>query len=198
MGKVRVGSHIRSGRPVKAYSQNRRSAVGGGAGLLVAVVVGVAWLNFGSLSSLTQLGQGRVETMPASVERIVDGDTIVVRDRNGEDLGRVRILGMDAPELSLNGRPAMCGATAAQEELARLLEGQNVQLVTDPRQPDRDDYDRLLRYVEVGSVDVTESLIRSGHAPATSRAQTHTRHETYAAAESDAQEHERGLWGTCL
>ena len=100
--------------------------------------------------------------------------------------------------MARDGQPAMCGARAAKDELARLVQGGTIDLITDPKQPDTDRYGRLLRYVEVDTTDVSESLIRSGHAPNTSRGRSHTRYEKYAAAEDDAQHQQRGLWGTCL
>lgn len=196
MGRTPIKGHHRGGKWVGSYSQNRQTAAGGGAALLAAGVAAGLWWNSGQ-PTLSQLRDGRAATTSASVARIVDGDTFIARDSTGKNLGRVRILGMDAPELARDGKPAMCGASAAKAELARLLEDRDVDLVTDPQQPDTDRYGRLLRYVEVGSTDVSESLIRSGHAPNTSRAQSHTRHDTYAAAEDEAQEQQRGLWGAC-
>lgn len=190
---VQVRGHFRNGAWVSPHT--RRGGAAGGGVLLGAVAV-VLWWNAGHPSLLpTQHSKGA--TTGASVTRIVDGDTVIARDAQGQDLGRVRILGMDAPELARDGRPAMCGAADAKEELGRRLDDHDITLVSDPNQPDRDTYGRLLRYVEVGSTDVTEALIRSGHAPNSSREPGHIRHDTYVAAENDAREHQRGLWSAC-
>ena len=164
--------------------------------LAAGLVAGLWWHN--GAPPLSQLRDGAGETTRATVVRVIDGDTIIARDSSGSDLGRVRVLGMDAPEMARDGQPAMCGARAAKDELARLVQGGTIDLITDPKQPDTDRYGRLLRYVEVDTTDVSESLIRSGHAPNTSRARSHTRHKDYAAAEDEAQQQKRGLWGTCL
>lgn len=196
MGHTPIRGHYRNGTWVSPHSQNRRSAAGSAAGLLAAGIIAGLWWHNGK-PSLSQLRDGPSETTRGSVVRVIDGDTIVARDSNGNDLGRVRILGMDAPEMARDGKPAMCGAEAAKNELARLLRNGTVAMVSDPKQPHTDRYGRLLRYVEVGSTDVSESLIRSGHAPNTSRAQSHTRYEDYAAAQDEAQTQQRGLWVAC-
>lgn len=191
---VSVRGHYRGGRWVSAHT--RRGGAAGG-GVLLGAAAAVLWWNAGHPSVLPSQ-QTKGVSVAAVMTRVVDGDTIIVRDRSGKDLGRVRILGMDAPELAHDGQLEMCGAKAARDELVRLLERGEVDLLTDPQQPNADRYGRLLRYVEVDSTDVSESLIRSGHAPNTSRARSHTRHKDYAAAEDEAQQQKRGLWGTCL
>lgn len=57
------------------------------------------------------------DTPPASetsqaaiVEYVIDGDTFNATNAAGEDLGRVRVLGIDTPEKSRNGEPAQCYA----------------------------------------------------------------------------------------
>ena len=70
----------------------------------------------------------------ATVARVIDGDTIVLAD--GE---RVRLIGMDAPEV---GRP---GADQATRFVRERVQGQTVWLEADGR--DRDAHGRLRRYV---------------------------------------------------
>ena len=73
-------------------------------------------------------------------ESVTDGDTL--RLANGE---AVRLVGIDAPE---NG---VCGSVKATELLSRLTLGERVTLTAPVR--DRDRYDRLLRYVDVGGTE---------------------------------------------
>lgn len=83
------------------------------------------------------------------VAHVVDGDTVLLGN------GRyVRLLGMDAPEVG------MCGSERATANLVRLVEGRQVRLARGP--VDRDRYDRLLRYVDVGSVDAGLRLVKNG------------------------------------
>lgn len=83
------------------------------------------------------------------VARVVDGDTIELD--NGDD---VRLVGIDAPE------EGTCGAARATEKLVALVEGRRVLL--ERAGDDRDRYDRLLRYVDRGTVDAGLAMIESG------------------------------------
>ncbi|WP_299927353.1 thermonuclease family protein [uncultured Nocardioides sp.] len=132
------------------------------------------------------------------VTAVVDGDTLRVEDLGGRELGRVRLLGIDAPEVAHPPTPAECYADQATDLLEELAPvGSTVQLVTDSGQPDRDRYDRLLRYVDHDDVDVAHELLARGAARRYEAAQDLAREDSYAAAADDAQEAPRGLWGTC-
>lgn len=196
--------------PVKGYTRGDGTRVrahtrGGSIAATIGALalMAVAWNATGQPMPFQGglLGGHEGETTQASVTRILDGDTITAQDDKGRDLGRIRILGMDAPELAHDEQPAMCGADDAKDEAARLLEGHKVTLVTDTDQPNRDKYGRLLRYADItkggSTVDITETMIRSGHAPNTSSAGTHDRHDSYAAAQDEAEERSRGLWSQC-
>ena len=98
------------------------------------------------------------------------------------------------------GAPAPAGcyadqATGLLEDLAPV--GSTVQIVADSGQPDRDRYDRLLRYVDHDDVDVAHELLARGAARRYEAAQDLAREDSYSAAADDAQEADRGLWGTC-
>ncbi|MDG1367811.1 MAG: thermonuclease family protein [Acidimicrobiales bacterium] len=80
----------------------------------------------------------------AIVERVVDGDTIIVEIHNTR--GRVRLLGIDTPESVAENRPDQCCGAESSEYLRGLLpEGTEVTLIRDVQARDR--YDRLLAYV---------------------------------------------------
>jgi micrococcal nuclease len=137
-------------------------------------------------------------TTQVRVTAVVDGDTIRVETLAGRQLGRVRLLGIDAPEVAHPPEPAECyaeDATGLLEELAPV--GSTVDLVTDTAHPSRDRYDRLLRYVDHDDVDVARELLASGAARRYEAAQALTREESYSAATDDAQDAECGLWGSC-
>ncbi|GAA3621544.1 hypothetical protein GCM10022199_27530 [Marihabitans asiaticum] len=140
-------------------------------------------------------GSGSAESTTGTVTRVVDGDTVVVADKSGRDLGRVRILGMDAPETN----PAQCWSKESTQAAKRLLEGKDVTLVSDPKNDDRDDNGRLLRYVDLPggdgkSRDVTAVMLRQGHAWKTAKARTHTREADYRAPSKAAKAAGRGVW----
>jgi micrococcal nuclease len=130
------------------------------------------------------------------VERVVDGDTIVVRAR-GERV-TVRLLGIDTPET--HGGPIECGGAAASEHLAWLARpGTRVRLVTDPGSGDtRDRYGRLLAYVDSERGDLGERQLRAGLAYVYRyRGRRFSRLNRYRDAENDARAHERATWSAC-
>ena len=87
------------------------------------------------------------------VTRIVDGDSIEC-----DPVGRVRLLGIDAPELA---QPPF-GARSL-EALERMMpEGGHVWLENDVELRDR--YGRALRYVWVGDDMVNQAMVREGYA----------------------------------
>ncbi len=130
---------------------------------------------------------------PHAVDRVIDGDTIVVTmkldDTSVQE--RVRIIGIDSPEV---GQP---GADVATAWLSDLLAGEDVYLDWEKEngKPTRDRYGRLLAYVlrapdgmDVGFEEVREGL---AHAYDT---YTHRRQQEYDAAQESARAATRGLW----
>lgn len=186
--------HLRSGRPVRAHT--RRGPGGGGSvlgvlGAALLIVVGIRYLGADDVLDLDVV-PGAATSTTVSVARIIDGDTLTYRE-DGREV-RVRILGYDAPETT----GQTCGdAAAATAALTELVDGRQVTLTTDPGQKDRDDNNRLLRYVDVGETDVSRAMIRDGYAPATSRAGEHARHDTYAWAQQAAQRESAPYWRAC-
>lgn len=111
------------------------------------------------------------------VSNVVDGDTIDLD--NGES---VRLVGIDTPERGA------CGHERAAAALERMILGKRVRLVESDE--DRDKYDRLLRYVEVGSLDPGLRLLRKGLAVARYDSRDgygrHPREDAYIAADEAA------------
>ena len=124
------------------------------------------------------------------VERVLDGDTLLLA--GGE---RVRVLGIDTPEVARDGRPAECGADDATRAARELVEAQVVRLRPDPGQADRDDFDRLLRYVETGAgQDLGLTLVSDGHARVFAPRGDVARQSTLERAEAQARGGGVGLW----
>src|SRR3954464_10027563 len=100
----------------------------------------------------------------ARVERVVDGDTIVVRLDGGGARERVRYIGVDTPESVKPGTPVQCYAKAAAHANARLVAGRRVRLVRDAEERDR--FGRLLAYVYrvPDGRFVNAALVRGGFA----------------------------------
>ncbi len=132
-------------------------------------------------------------TTSGMVERVVDGDTVVV------DGQHVRILGADSPETKDPRKPVMCGGPEATAFAHRLLDGQHVTLVGDPTQADRDRYHRLLRYVRLDDGrDYSIELVRAGWArDYVFHNKPVQEQDQIMAAQTEAQAARRGLWGQC-
>src|SRR3970282_1534266 len=123
----------------------------------------------------------------ATVERIVDGDTLVVRGG-----ARVRLVQIDAPE---SGEE--CYAWAATRELARLTPpGTHVTLEAAPALDRVDRYGRLLRYVHTGGANVNLVLVRRGAATPWFYDGDRGRYAgRLLAAVTAARAGRRGMWG---
>ena len=126
----------------------------------------------------------------ASVQRVADGDSIVLQ---GGD--RVRLLQIDAPELG----EGECYGRDAFEELERMLQpGDVIILEADPRLDRVDRYRRLLRYVRVEDTNVNVELVRRGAATPYFRRGARGRHaDALLEAVDEARDERRGVWGAC-
>jgi micrococcal nuclease len=124
----------------------------------------------------------------AVVERIVDGDTLVVRGG-----ARVRLVQIDAPE------DGECYSAASTRELTRLAPpGARVVLGTDPRLDRVDVYGRLLRYVQVKGMNVNVELVRRGATTPYFFDGDRGRHaQALLSSVSSARTARRGMWRAC-
>ena len=111
---------------------------------------------------------------------IIDGDTF--RLANGDT---VRLIGIDAPELS---QP---GGVLSREYLAHLLLGNPITL--EKGYKDRDNYHRLLRFVYIGNLCINEEMIRQGYAEARYLPGSPVR-DYYVHLEIQAEAAKAGLW----
>lgn len=125
-----------------------------------------------------------------SVARVIDGDTIEIG--GGE---RVRYIGMDSPEMALDGKPADCWAQKATDKNRELVSGKIVELRKDVS--DRDKYGRLLRYVFVDGIFVNSELVREGFASAWAYPPDVKYQDEISAAQTEAQKNKSGLWTAC-
>src|SRR5689334_7778228 len=87
-----------------------------------------------ALAASVAAGCGITRTGPAEYEatvtRVVDGDTVVVRYTNGST-DKVRILGVDTPETHKPGTPVQCYGPEASQFTQRMLTGRSVRLELD-------------------------------------------------------------------
>jgi micrococcal nuclease len=132
----------------------------------------------------------------ATVERIVDGDTLVA------DLGgtseKVRLIGVDTPESVKPNTPVQCFAKEASAHLAQLLPvGSAIRLERDVEARDR--YDRLLAYVYRADDDlfVNLELAEEGYANPLTIPPNVAHANDFVAAAGRARESAKGLWSAC-
>jgi endonuclease YncB( thermonuclease family) len=153
-------------------------------GGLVALVLAAAWLLARLLPAIRRrVAPRQVRTVSTAAPKaltpftgqvhVIDGDTIVVNRT------RIRLFGMDAPELSQHG------GRRAQSHLILLAGGKLVRVepvVTDC-------YGRIVARVWMEEVDLSDRIVRDGFAVATSKWNS-----DYDSAELEARRYRRGLW----
>jgi micrococcal nuclease len=136
------------------------------------------------------------DVAPALVLKVVDGDTIDIRDDNRGRL-RVRLLGIDTAETKKPGYTIGCWGPEATEFAKSTMVGQRVALVPDPTQDTTDRYGRTLAYlVRSDGWDYSVEAARAGVAqPYVYDDNPVSRYTAIKAAETEARESHRGLWG---
>jgi micrococcal nuclease len=127
------------------------------------------------------------------VTKITDGDTIHVRYQGRDD--RVRLIGVDTPEVPWYGGKAECYGVEAGLYARRRLDGRQVRLAFDADLRDR--YGRLLAYVYLGDEFFNLTLVRLGYATADPVPPDTSMAPRFAAAEQEARAAGRGLWSAC-
>ena len=143
------------------------------------------------LCSILLLNQGvhaksakRIKVYSAVVTRVVDGDTVWIRTANRVKPVKVRIVGIDAPEVcQSDGR-------ASSDALYRRLMGQSV-TVSATTTRSHDEYGRLLAKVDLRGEDIGHWMVLNGYAWSYSYRR---KPGPYAAEQSQAVAARRGLF----
>jgi len=127
-----------------------------------------------------------------AVERVVDGDTIIVR--RGTERERVRLIGIDCPEIGRNEvDPHSPGWLATMFVFSLLEPNAQVRLDYDSERTDR--FDRTLAYVYLPDGRMlNEVLMEEGWAKVM-RIPPNTRHaDRFAELQSQARSQGKGMW----
>lgn len=139
---------------------------------------------------------------PVTVERVVDGDTLVVTGEPGSVLPtagehRVRLLLVDTPEVDGPDADEECLGPEASAFTTDLLPlGSTLMLAAD--QDPVDDFDRLLAYAWTPEgVFVNEALAANGFAYAVLFPPNDEHIDVVTAAEQRARQARLGVWGSC-
>src|SRR4051812_19821496 len=129
----------------------------------------------------------------AAVVRVIDGDTVDVR-LDGQVV-RLRLIGIDTPEVVDPRRPVECFGREASARAHELLDGQTVRVEADPTQGDMDRYGRLLRYIWLGDGRLfNQEMVAQGYAFEYTYNVPYKYQAAFREAERDAREAQRGLW----
>ncbi len=128
----------------------------------------------------------------AVVAYIIDGDTLVLQ--GGQ---RVRVLGIDAPEMERNGQPAQFLAHKSKAALADLTRGKRIRLEYGRLRYDH--YGRLLAYLILPDSSVANvEMVRLGLAHVYFHPPNMGHREELLAAQREALAAGRGVWQKAL
>lgn len=131
---------------------------------------------------------GGEDLRSAVVERVVDGDTLLLE--TGE---RVRLIGVDTPETKHPDRPVELFGLEAAEFVQRRVEGKTVELRFDRER--FDPHQRLLAYVYIDEECLNEEIIRAGYSKAITRFPYRSSQKiVFIAAENEARNAKRKIW----
>lgn len=134
------------------------------------------------------------DATPATIERVVDGDTVELTDGT-----TVRILSVDTPETVAPNRPVECWGPEASARTAELLPaGTDVLLASDVETHDR--YGRTLAYVWRASdgLFIDAELLARGDARVLIIEPNNAHAAELTALSETARSQSLGLWGACL
>lgn len=124
------------------------------------------------------------------VTRVIDGDTIEI-----EGGKRVRLIGMDTPEINKTGETGCFGKEAAGYA-TKLLNGQMIRMEKDVSEVDR--YNRLLRYIYLGDTMINNKLVRDGYARVYTYPPDVKYKDKFLESEKFARDNNLGLWSKCV
>ena len=124
------------------------------------------------------------------VASVVDGDTL--RLKAGQ---KVRLIGIDTPELGRDGHPDRPFAREAREALRHLVDLSGWRILLQPGIEPRDRYRRVLGHAySTDGNNLTAALLRQGLGYQAVVAPNLNHLECYQAAELEARKAEAGLW----
>ena len=149
------------------------------------------------LHELSESGASSDGGRGARLIAVVDGDTIKVKI--GGKTESVRLIGIDTPETVRPGVSVECGGPEASASMHDLLSpGDQLKLIRDRSQDDRDRYGRLLRYAELDGDDIAQGQLSRGWAEVyVYDSNPYQRLSAFKKAAAGARQSGRGAWGAC-
>ena len=138
---------------------------------------------------LLSMVHGSAFAETAHVERVIDGDTVILADGT-----RVRLIGINAPEIENRdfGHRGEPYGEASKQVLKKMVEGKDVDLQEGPEKKDR--YDRRLAYIYLPNhFFVNQKLIEVGAAEAY-RKFDHPYRSEFIQIENRIKQEKLGMW----
>ncbi len=124
------------------------------------------------------------------VSHVVDGDTLALAGGK-----KLRLIGIDTPELGRDGAPDEAFARAAQAEVLRFLGARSTEVRVLPGVEPEDRHRRLLAHVfDDRGRNLSEHLLRQGLAYQVTVPPNERLSDCYQGAESEARRLRLGLW----
>lgn len=126
-----------------------------------------------------------------TITQIIDGDTFIVNNKT-----TIRLIGINSPEKD------QCFHSQSRQAVAKFLKDKSVYL--EKEITGQDEYARLLRYAFIPAAGdrednlfVNDYIVRQGWAQAMPSAPNSRYRDLLYAAQEEAINHNRGLWGAC-
>lgn len=141
-----------------------------------------------SVTKIENISSPQIAT--EKVVRVIDGDTFEI-----EGGIKVRLIGVDTPELKNKNKTIDCFAKEATEELKKLILNKDVVLQKDVSETDR--YGRLLRYVYQDGQMINDLLVSSGFAKVATFPPDVKNSKLFIESQKLAKENNIGLWQKC-
>jgi len=125
----------------------------------------------------------------AILEYVIDGDTIVLKDKR-----HIRLIGINTPELSHNNSPSEAGAVTARNVLKEILGNSPfIQLLYGRERHDR--HGRTLAHIFAGGINIQSQLLKAGLAMPLQIPPNLSLADCYNKVSQFAKDQQLGLWG---
>lgn len=181
--------------------------------IIIGILIVIGWRLwlFCHPSTQTSSQQSSRGMIFGVVEKVYDGDTFEVRTVEGK-LEKVRLMGINTPEVSGPYRHAECYGGEASQFMKQLLpEGAQVTIIAEGASFTYDQYHRMLGYAYQGRHDLTtsssqehelpsinEQLLAAGYAREyTYHHQSYRLQSLFQNIEYHTRQEQKGLWRAC-
>ncbi|UXU51539.1 thermonuclease NucI [Staphylococcus arlettae] len=165
--------------------------------IVVIVVLGVLLFQFinhtGPFNNNESSSQnGPEDAEQVHIERVVDGDTFVAKDKDNQTV-KIRLIGVDTPETVKPNTPVQPYGKEASDYSKEKLTNQDVYLEYDKEKEDR--YGRVLAYVWLDKQTMfNEQLVKEGLAREKYFAPNGKYRNLFEEAESAAKAEHKNIW----